>query len=61
MANIYKIYTDSMKTWHVKHNIWDNDLKFSTDKCAHTVDTDQSQHCLPFCLQVLDALFYGKT
>ena len=20
MDNMYKIYTDSMKTWHVKHN-----------------------------------------
>ena len=37
-------------------------LSFLTDRSGQTVKTQirQGQHCLPFCLHLLDALLKGK-
>ena len=42
-------------------------LRFQTDRSVQTEDPDETAqsdhglHCLPFCLHLLDSLFYGKT
>ena len=42
-------------------NEYRNDPKFSDRQVWAKEQSDQGLHCLPLCLHLLDALFYGKT